>query len=163
MPFRETDSEFTILKAIVEDHFPSPTKINPSIPKSLSQIVMKTIENEPKNRYQSADEILEAINKFENETEPEPVLKTPSRKKRNAVVSVVVFAILMSLSIVYFNFTDKITINMISHSGYWNLGPRSPRRSGSGKSVSSKNSRNKSRFCSIHFLEILRKKTSKFF
>jgi hypothetical protein len=37
-----------------------------------------------------------------------------------------------------FNLTDNMAMNMISHSGYVNVGPRSPIRSGTGKSVSSK-------------------------
>lgn len=42
---------------------PPPTKFNPSIPKSLEAIILKCIEKDPDNRYQSTEEILEDLKK----------------------------------------------------------------------------------------------------
>ncbi len=64
-PFEDSDTEFIILKTIVEDRFPPPTKYNPSIPKPLVKIVMKAMEKDPKKRFQDASEMLDAIEKFE--------------------------------------------------------------------------------------------------
>lgn len=107
VPFRETDSEFTILKSIVEDYFPAPAKMNPDIPKSLSRIIMKMIEKEPNNRFQSADEVLEAINKFEEEASPKPVPKKRSLKKIIEIVSITALVLILSYSSFRFGLWDK--------------------------------------------------------
>ncbi len=107
VPFRETDSEFTILKSIIEDYFPPPAKMNPDIPKSLSRIIMKMIEKEPNNRFQSADEVLEAINKFEEEVLPKPVPKTRSLKKITTIVSLTTLVLILSYSSFRFGLWDK--------------------------------------------------------
>jgi serine/threonine-protein kinase len=64
-PFNKNDSEFTILKSIVESNFPSPTQLNPAMPPILSKIVMKAVSNEPAKRYQAAEEMLRDLEKFE--------------------------------------------------------------------------------------------------
>lgn len=64
-PFDKNDSEFTILKSIVESNFPSPTQLNPGMPPILSKIVMKAVSNEPAKRYQTAEEMLRDLEKFE--------------------------------------------------------------------------------------------------
>jgi serine/threonine-protein kinase len=60
--FGETSIE-VMFKIINQE--PKPVcKQNPSIPKDLGSIVMKCLEKHPANRYQSAQELLEDLNRF---------------------------------------------------------------------------------------------------
>lgn len=61
LPFLNENTQFAIQKAIVDERFPPPTELHPDIPPQLSEIVMKSIEKSPDNRYQRADEMLKAI------------------------------------------------------------------------------------------------------
>lgn len=71
VPFDKTDSDFTIQKIIVDGEIPSPVKFNSNIPKKFTKIISKSINKEPEKRYQTADEMLEDILKFEKEYQPE--------------------------------------------------------------------------------------------
>ncbi len=75
VPFADADADFAIRQAIVEGKIPSPSKLNPAIPKELVKIVMKSIEKDPAKRYQTAAEMRDALEKFERESLPEQ--KTP--------------------------------------------------------------------------------------
>lgn len=66
-PFDKNDSAFTTQQKIVGGKIPPPTKFNPDIPKFLTQIVQKAISKEPADRYQSVQEMHEAILAFESE------------------------------------------------------------------------------------------------
>ena len=65
LPFKKDESDFSILKAIVEKKFPSPHTFNPALPRRLSKILMKALEKNPEKRYQSAAEMLAALEAFE--------------------------------------------------------------------------------------------------
>ena len=64
-PFEKKDSEFTILKKIVERKLPVPSNFNQMIPKPLEKIIMKAIEKEREKRFHSVNEMLQAIEHFE--------------------------------------------------------------------------------------------------
>ena len=64
IPFRKNDTDFTIREAIIKRQFPPPTHFNPAIPVGLNTIVMRAIEKRPEDRYQTVDEMLEAIEHF---------------------------------------------------------------------------------------------------
>jgi len=65
VPFEKTDSDYTIQKQIVDGEIPSPVKFNSVLPKQLGKIVLKAISTNPNKRYQSAEEMLAAINEYE--------------------------------------------------------------------------------------------------
>ena len=65
LPFDKTASGYTIQKTIVEEPFANPQKVNPEIPRSLSNIIMKALEKDPEKRFQSAAEMRDAIESFE--------------------------------------------------------------------------------------------------
>ena len=65
VPFDRNSSAFSILRAIDQQKIPAPDSFNSSIPKSLVEIVMKSIKKYPDDRYQSATEMMEAINHFQ--------------------------------------------------------------------------------------------------
>ena len=64
-PFKDSDSDFTIREAIVKGAIPPPDKIKPDLPKELVKVVMKAIDKDPAKRYQSATEMLKALEKCE--------------------------------------------------------------------------------------------------
>ena len=46
---------------------PAPRSIDPRIPRDLETIVLKSIDKDPKRRYQSADEMSEDLQRFVND------------------------------------------------------------------------------------------------
>ena len=67
IPFRKDDTDFSIREAIIKRQFPPPTQYNSYIPMGLNTIIMKTIEKKPEDRFQNISEILQDIEKFEQE------------------------------------------------------------------------------------------------
>src|SRR6185436_17131466 len=55
-----------ILKNILTKEPPRPSTLNPRVPQDLETIVMKAIEKEPVNRYQSAEELGDDLRRFMN-------------------------------------------------------------------------------------------------
>ena len=70
-PFDKLSSEFTILKAIDAHDFPSLDEFNAAIPEPLVRIVMKAIEREPEDRYQSASDMLREIEAWQAGSQPD--------------------------------------------------------------------------------------------
>ena len=64
LPFERDSSDYTIASMIVEGHIPPPQEINPALPKDLAKIVMTAIENDPARRYQTAGEVVSALDRF---------------------------------------------------------------------------------------------------
>jgi len=73
-PFPAQENFFTLIQVIINDEFPSPTRFNPTVPKALARIVMKALEKEPEQRFQTAEEMLAAIVQLERE----PITLQPS-------------------------------------------------------------------------------------
>lgn len=65
LPFEKNASGYTIQKMIVEEPFPDIRKRDSSIPKPLAKIIMKSLEKEPHRRFQSAAEMISALEEFE--------------------------------------------------------------------------------------------------
>ncbi len=65
LPFEKNASGYTIQKMIVEEPFPDIRKRDASIPKPLAKIIMKALEKEPHRRFQSAAEMISALEEFE--------------------------------------------------------------------------------------------------
>ena len=63
-----------------------PSVLNSSIPTGLEQIIMKSMEKDPENRYDSALELAEAIEQFQNDPEivfPYPMLEMETPRNKN--------------------------------------------------------------------------------
>ena len=60
VPFRG-DSAIQELLARVQHKPPDPSIVNPDLPKALSEVILRCLETNPSARYQSADEILNAL------------------------------------------------------------------------------------------------------
>ena len=72
-PFEKTETYSTIKRQILKNKgaFAPPTQFNAEIPKELAKIIMKSLDKDPKRRYQSAGEMVQALEAFEHG------LKTP--------------------------------------------------------------------------------------
>ncbi|HTY59473.1 MAG TPA: serine/threonine-protein kinase [Bacteroidota bacterium] len=64
LPFPPDASEYTIANMIVEGTINPPGSINKSLPRDLSNLVMKAIDRDPRKRYQSAAEVLSALQRL---------------------------------------------------------------------------------------------------
>ncbi len=74
------NSDFEIMKAHTETPPPNPKKIKKDVPKPLSGIILKLLEKDPEKRFQTADEVLKAL---ESQTErPKPSSHLPREPKR---------------------------------------------------------------------------------
>lgn len=104
-PLGEIDSDYEIEQMIINGKIPPPTKYNPDIPIPLVKIILKAIQRNASKRFQTADEMLHALNKFENEQillgeglSPKPAIKS-KRLVWLILSSAVVLLLLMLFSI----------------------------------------------------------------
>jgi serine/threonine-protein kinase len=68
LPFDRHDSQFSIQRAIVEESFEPPHRRHTAVPERLSEIVMRTLEKDPDQRYQRARDMLEDLKTFADDT-----------------------------------------------------------------------------------------------
>lgn len=61
LPFTETDTDFDIMRKVVEGKIPPPDELNSDIPSGIAQWVVGAIQKEQADRYQSAEEMKEAL------------------------------------------------------------------------------------------------------
>jgi serine/threonine protein kinase len=66
-PF-EADTPLAVLMKHVNDPLPLPRKIDPSIPKPFERIVLKALAKDPEGRYQSVQEMAQALREAVEET-----------------------------------------------------------------------------------------------
>lgn len=116
VPFDKTDSDFTIQRQIVDGEIPSPIKFNAGINKKFIRIILKSIAKEPEKRYQTADEMLEDIIRFEKEisTEKKAAKLKEKNKDKSEIKSIInsnykkpisivgSFVILLAAGFIYF-------------------------------------------------------------
>jgi serine/threonine protein kinase len=69
LPFKESDTDFDIMRKVVEGEIPPPDELNPDIPSGLAQWVVGAIEKQQDDRYQSAEEMLEALRDADRQSE----------------------------------------------------------------------------------------------
>jgi serine/threonine-protein kinase len=58
------DSDVSVLRAVQDRIIPPPTQLNPEVPQSLSDLVMKALARNVEDRYQSAQEMERALATF---------------------------------------------------------------------------------------------------
>jgi|GEM_PF-3308196 len=68
LPFPPDASDYVVANMIVEGNVPPPDTINRLIPQGLTRIVMTAINKDPDRRYQSASEVLSALQQFSGGT-----------------------------------------------------------------------------------------------
>jgi len=77
-PF-DADTPLAILMKHLNDPLPLPSKLDPSLPPSFEQIVLKALSKSPEDRYQSAAEMLTAVRKIQHglSNNARPVVSPP--------------------------------------------------------------------------------------
>ncbi len=60
LPF-DTENEFELMKMQTEDMPPAPREINPAIPEAVEEAIMRAIQKNPDERFQTAGEMLEQL------------------------------------------------------------------------------------------------------
>lgn len=68
IPFNRSESQFSIMNAIITGEYQKALAFPPSVPEGLKAIITKAIAIEPDDRYQTADEMLAALEAFEQES-----------------------------------------------------------------------------------------------
>ena len=81
------------LERVLEDNLISPRKLNNAIPAWLDDIIMKCLQMKPEDRFQSADEFLEAIEAGRNGKSHKTTKSSPVKKAVIAAIAVVAIAI----------------------------------------------------------------------
>ncbi|NUO78808.1 serine/threonine protein kinase [candidate division KSB1 bacterium] len=76
-PLKSKTTQVEIFDAIRRDSFPSPRKFNANVPRGLAQIIMKAIAQKQRKRFQSAEEMLKAVEKFEEDMREPDKVKPP--------------------------------------------------------------------------------------
>ncbi|MFC2088760.1 serine/threonine-protein kinase, partial [Calditrichota bacterium] len=67
VPFENLNSDFDIRETIVRKEFKRPTEFDAKIPADFEAIIMKSIAKEADDRYQTAEEMLNAVINFEKQ------------------------------------------------------------------------------------------------
>ena len=62
LPF-EGDTPLAVVLKHIQENPPSPQTRNPRMDPKISQIILKCMQKEPKNRYQTVDDLYEALTK----------------------------------------------------------------------------------------------------
>jgi hypothetical protein len=73
LPFTDTDTDFDIMRKVVEGKIPPPDEINPAIPSGLAQWIVGAIQKEQDDRYQSAGEMKDALYRATQQTSEKTV------------------------------------------------------------------------------------------
>ncbi len=82
VPFKNLDSDFDIREMIVRKEMVPPKAFNDDIPESLEAIIMKAIAKSPEDRYQSCEDMIADLERFEQgESDKQAVAKNPVQQE----------------------------------------------------------------------------------
>jgi eukaryotic-like serine/threonine-protein kinase len=75
-PFQDPNaSEYDILTGHLSSELPSPRSVNPDVPVSLEDVILKATQNDPDDRFQTMEEIGLALTSNAEPTRFKPILK----------------------------------------------------------------------------------------
>lgn len=69
-PPSETGSDYEVARGHIEQSPPPIASFKPDIPAHLAELIMRSLAKKPEERYQSAAEFLDAVNRYERNGEP---------------------------------------------------------------------------------------------
>jgi len=113
VPFKNLDSDFDIRESILRKNFDTPTTINKKIPSDLDDIIMKSIEKNPEDRFQTAEEMLDALENFEKGNKITFKRKRRKNNKKSLFTKYgipVVLVLLLTIVGYYFDFFSSNSI-----------------------------------------------------
>jgi serine/threonine protein kinase len=87
-PF-DADTPLAILMKHLNDPLPLPTQVDPALPSTLEQIVLKALAKDPDDRFQSAEEMSAALDKAAQDLSSgeRPIVPPPGNFSQQAVFS----------------------------------------------------------------------------
>ncbi len=122
-PVFEADTPYTMALKQLKEQPQKPRKINPQIPESIEKIILKSLKKNPEERYQSALEIRDDLEKFSSifeavtmdykETAPAEDRKIITRKatgtggKKLAIILATTAVIALGIIYLYFQLVKK--------------------------------------------------------
>lgn len=93
LPFNKKDSEFTILKTIVEATFPPPVSPHGTMPPGVSDVIMQALAKNPDDRFSDAHAMLRAFEQPERAPKPRPAPTPPPPADETTVISTAPLAV----------------------------------------------------------------------
>jgi serine/threonine protein kinase len=96
-PF-EGENLATLFNAITQTIPVEPLRINPSIPKDLSQVIMKSVSKAPEQRFQTGMAFSEALKASWKGNKPIAKPTTPERRSRTPLYAVLVLILLVGIT-----------------------------------------------------------------
>jgi len=121
LPFR--GNARTMIHQVIHDDPPSPSKLNPHVPRDIETILLKCLEKQPERRYQSAHNLSQELQRFLNH---EPIVARPLSalerawrwSKRNTWMAATfcLTALLLlgaSLAFAYLSYSDRETAKLL--------------------------------------------------
>lgn len=144
VPF-DADSFLSIVLKHVQAPIPNPQKINPEVPNELCRIIFKAMDKEPNNRFQSANEMKQALQKVleQKDHNESPFLeqslqqadhldlsgqsnhKKESRKRRRLTV----FTLVILIFFIIFFLVNNNTSTVMKRTSHQNIFVPTPPRS----------------------------------
>ena len=69
LPFESTDTDFDIMRKVVEGEIPAPRDANPELPEPIARWLIKSTQKQPADRYQDAAQMCDALEEAVREVE----------------------------------------------------------------------------------------------
>ena len=82
LPFEPDEGTYSILRRVVEEDFPAVSELNKNIPPALSELITKSLAKEPDERFQSAEEMLLAVESIIQQSEKDTAGTIPYQRGR---------------------------------------------------------------------------------
>ncbi|MBX2820744.1 MAG: protein kinase [Rhodothermaceae bacterium] len=104
LPFEPDEGTYSILRRVVEEEFAEVSQINAKIPRALSEVITKAIAKSPDDRYQTADEMLAALEIVFDDgqtKEGDPVSVRPQTRSERSKKPLVFAAIALCVILIY--------------------------------------------------------------
>ena len=98
IPYKADSALASLIKRTQERAVPV-AELDPSIPKALSDIVVKCLERDPAQRYQTAQEIIDRLDEFEGRRSSTTTLAAPWIPSKRSMALAAVAAVLVALAI----------------------------------------------------------------
>ncbi|MGB9699836.1 MAG: serine/threonine-protein kinase [Thermodesulfobacteriota bacterium] len=97
----------SIFKSITQDQPPSPAELNPAIPKSLSQVIMRCLEKNPASRYPTGKDLADALRETQ-EVQKRPELAEEFKRPRSFLWYGIIAIILLGGGLSYYLFKPAV-------------------------------------------------------
>ncbi len=85
-----------IFQSITQHHPPAPEEINPAIPKSLSQVIMRCLEKDPASRYPTGKALAEALSSaLGAEKKPEGAIREEAKRPKRSLIYTLIISVVL--------------------------------------------------------------------